>query len=717
MTGMLLQRDPDLATPPGPSRGRSGGGRRGRWTLPVHWPLSAMVLGFPLWWALGLRTVVPMLMAVVMADQLLRRRRLSLPAGFTLWVLYLAWLTLGVFVLFADAPGAEPGGGPSRLAVFGYRLAWYLTATVALVWITNLRESQLPTRWLYQLLGFMFVVTTVGGLVGVLAPHIEFTSPLEMLLPRGLRSNGLVQAIAHPAVADIQNVLGRPEARPKAPFPFANSWGSNLSLYLPFFLVAWFGAGRRRWQPFVAPFVLVAAMVPVVYSLNRGLWISLGIGVVGLLVLQLRRGRPVTLLATAALLVVAGLVFLASPLGTVFTERLANQHSNDRRSELISRTVSSTVEGSPVVGFGSTRDVQGGFSSIAGADTPDCSACGVPPLGTQGHLWGVIFGQGLLGAALFAAFFAVVISRCWRCRTPSETVCTFVMVFFGFQVLVYDTLGMPLLTVMIAAGLVAREQLAAGARRSSQLVVPALSRVRDWWPILVVLTLLGAALGGVVAARTPTTYATRVSILLAQPPVYLSAVPAVDDTSAPGDVTIDTEAALVIARQSLTRVVGSRNPADLAELRERVRVTAAPNTSVLTLAVSNRNAAESRDEAEALARSYLVTRRAFLSNRQDQALALLREQLAQLRPASTSRTAAAKAAAARDRLEEAVTTILLTPTTAGEVIRTREPAPLRRQSEVPVTSGAALGLALGAVAMAALPGSRPWAARRRRSSR
>ena len=109
--------------------------------------------------------------------------------------------------------------------------------------MANLRESELPTRWVYQLLGFMFVVTAVGGLVGVLAPTIEFTSAVEMLLPRGLRSNGLVQAIVHPAVADVQNVLGRLEARPKAPFPYANSWGSNLLLFLPFFLVAWFRQG------------------------------------------------------------------------------------------------------------------------------------------------------------------------------------------------------------------------------------------------------------------------------------------------------------------------------------------------------------------------------------------------------------------------------------------------------------------------------------------
>ena len=214
-----------------------------------------------------------MVLTVVMADQLLRRRKIALPRGFAVWALFLAWMALGIFVLFADAPDAVPGGNSSRILIFAYRAAWYLTATVVLLWVANLRESELPTRWVYQLLGFMFVVTAVGGLVGVLAPTIEFTSAVEMLLPRGLRGNGLVQAIVHPAVADIQNVLGRPEARPKAPFAYANSWGSNLLLYLPFFLVAWFRQGPR-WQRFVGPVVLAMAAIPVVYSLNRGLWVA-----------------------------------------------------------------------------------------------------------------------------------------------------------------------------------------------------------------------------------------------------------------------------------------------------------------------------------------------------------------------------------------------------------------------------------------------------------
>jgi hypothetical protein len=189
-----------------------------------------LFLGFPLWWALGLQTLLPMALAVVLADQLLRRRRIVLPEGFALWALFLAWVAVGVLVLWVDAPSAVPGGGASRLLVFGYRAAWYLTGTMMLLWVANLRESELPTRWLFQLLGFMFVVTTVGGLVGVLLPTVEFRSLVELLLPAGIRGNNLVQSMVHPAVAELENVLGRPTARPKAPFAFANSWGSSFAL-------------------------------------------------------------------------------------------------------------------------------------------------------------------------------------------------------------------------------------------------------------------------------------------------------------------------------------------------------------------------------------------------------------------------------------------------------------------------------------------------------
>jgi hypothetical protein len=704
VTGMLAERAAESPTreTPTPARGRR---------LPAHWPLSLTFLGFPLWWALGIWTILPMALTIVMIDQLMRRRTIHLPRGFALWAMFLVWFSLGIFVLWADAPDAVPGGDASRLLVFGYRAAWYVTCTVVLLWVANLGESELPTRWVYQLLGFMFVVATFGGLAGVIAPQFEFSSLVELMLPRGLRGNALVQSIVHPALADIQNVLGRPEARPKAPFPFANSWGSNMALFLPFFLVAWFRDGAR-WQKLTAPIVLVVAAIPIIYSLNRGLWACLVLGAVGFVWFQLGKRRPLAVVGTILLIGVATLALALSPLGTVFQERLAHQHSNERRGLLLSQTLSSTLEGSPIVGFGSTRDVQGSFASIAGASTPDCGPCGVPPLGTQGHIWQLIFAQGLVGTFFFLLFLALALARCWRCRTTTETLCTFSLAFFGLLLGIYDTLGIPLMTVMIAVGLVAREQRAKERTGAAPTLQIAMARLRDRWPVMVALTLLGALIGVGVAAGDQIQHASRVSILLAPAPVSLQVVDDTDDASAaPSEVTIDTEAALLISRESLSRVLGSTDARELNELRSRIRVTAVPSTRVLKLEVRDASATRSEEEAASLARSYLVTRRGYLTNRRDQALSQLRGQLSKVR-VTPGRTSSADLT--RQRLERTLTTILLTPTTAGQMIGSRPAFTVRRQSEVPITSGAALGFAAAAVLFGAFPGWRPVKFRRRR---
>ena len=686
---------------------------RDRWQPPAHWPLSLALLGAPLWWALGVWTILILTLSLVMADQLSRRRTIALPGNFTLWALFLVWLGLGVFVLWADAPGAVPGGDLTRLLVFSYQVAWYLTCTIVMLWVANLSESELPTRWVYQLLGFMFVVTTIGGLCGVLLPHLEFSSPVEAMLPGGLRSNSFVRSIVHPGLADIQDVLGRLEARPKAPFPFANSWGANLALFLPFFLVAWFREGAR-WQKVAAPIVLVGASIPVIYSLNRGLWACLVLGAVLLIWLQLGKGRPMAVLASVVVLAVTVLALALSPLGTIFQERLDHQHSNDRRGQLLSQTVNSTVQGSPVVGFGSTRDVQGSFSSIAGASTPDCKACGVPPLGTQGHFWQLIFAQGLVGTLLFLSFFAMAMRRCWRCRTPAETLCTFTLAFFALLLPIYDTVGVPLMTVMVAVGLVTREQRGTAKPGEVSTVRGELARLRGRWPVLVVLTLLGAAMGAGLAVREQVQYSSRVSIQLSPSPVSLE-IDETRDASRPiGDVTIDTEAALLTSGDALSRVVGSTDAAALTELSRRVRVTAVPNTRVLTLEIRDPSAARSQDESARLAKSYLRTRRAYLLDRRDQALSIYRAQLAKLQRSSTTSQGARLTL---ERLEREVATILITPTAAGNVINSRAPIAVRRQAEVLITSGAALGLAAGALLFVALPGWRPDRVRLRRRRR
>ncbi len=80
----------------------------------------------------------------------------------------------------------------------------------------------------------------------------------------------------HPAAAQIQDVLGFTAPRPKAPFEYTNTWGNVIGLLVVWFAV-WAVRARGRGRVF-AVIVLGVALVPIVDSLNRGLWVGLGLG-------------------------------------------------------------------------------------------------------------------------------------------------------------------------------------------------------------------------------------------------------------------------------------------------------------------------------------------------------------------------------------------------------------------------------------------------------
>jgi hypothetical protein len=674
-------------------------------SLDQSWPLALLFIGFPLWWLLGFSGFIAMLFALPMAFQLWRRRQFVVPGGFGWWLLFLTWAALGVFTLWVDAPGAVPGGGLSRLMIFVYRMCWYLTCTIALLWLANSSRKTMTFARVCNLVGWLFVFTVAGGVLGVLAPALELRSLLDVLLPAGIRSNGFVKSLIHPELADVQMVLGRAEARPKAPFPFANSWGANLAVTLPFFLVGWLRYGRR-WQKIAAVPILLLAALPVVYSLNRGLWVSLLVGMIFFVVLQVSRGRVIALFASVLLIAAGVLLLIASPLGTMISERLENAHSNNRRSQLLAQTVSSVANGSPVIGFGSTRDVRGSFASIAGASTPDCKACGVPPLGTQGHLWLVIFSQGLVGALFFLAFFIVSFFRSWRCRTTPEVVATCVLLFFGMQMFVYDTLGMPLFVIMMAVALAWRAQSRA-ADSENYLVRVSTPRVYfdNIWGArrpIAALVAIGALLGVGLAAEAPREFSAEDRVLLAPSPSYLVTGLALDQS--PQEITIDTEAALVVSDGTLRRV--SSWPYDTNSLRERVMVTAEPNTSVLVLTVRDVSAERAETLVKELAPAYLDVRRQYLLQRRSQVLADLRNRLRELATLGVPTPGVEVNGGARGSLAEemesvdlAISNIILTPTSAGEVLRTGQPVQESRNYSMYGASGAALGLLVGQIAM------------------
>lgn len=427
-------------------------------TLGPAWPLKILLLGFPLWWALGLASFIFLGTALAMAVQLVSRRQIKLPVGFGVWVLFLCWMLIGGFVLYAHAPNTLDGGGLERLVGFVYRAAWYLAVTVAMLYAMNLPERQVPAIKVIRWMGFLFMVAIIGGIAGLLFPRFEFTSLAELLVPGGSQ-NGFIYAKVHPSLSTVSDFLGYDQARPKAPFTYANAWGNNVGLLMPFFAYA-VAKARLPWQRAVGLVILLASVVPIAYSLNRGLWLGLGVLFVYTAVVLARMGRFTLLWTGAAVLTIGVLVVALSPVGQTVALRLETPHSNERRSTVADVVVQTTWEGSPLVGYGTNRTVVGSFSSLAGGGSPDCRNCSAPPLGTQGFAWRLVLTTGFVGTALFALFILIQLLAHVRRRDPVIVLGCMAVVLSCVFSLVYDSLESPLFMVMLAVGLMNRRRLA-----------------------------------------------------------------------------------------------------------------------------------------------------------------------------------------------------------------------------------------------------------------
>lgn len=413
---------------------------------------------YPVWWALGLGSWIIQLIAIPMAVSLIRRRRTLVPVAFGWWMLFLLWVGGSLLLLGVNPAGVVADPASSRLLVAFFRVSQYAALTVILLYAINSRGRKNQAEHLSWLLGLLFVYTVAGGLLGVMWPTFSFTSPVELLLPDGLRSNPWIASMVHPSAAQVQDFLGYDLGRPAAPFGYTNMWGANLALLLPWFVASWV-VRPTRGRRLLGVLILVAAIIPVVWSVNRGLWIALGLAAVLTVILLARsgkRGALVPLAAGTALVVAAVLV---SPLGGLISERLDNPQSNRIREFTTERAID-TIAASPIVGFGSTRDALGSAQSIAVSQTPDCMNCGNTPLGQNGQLWLVLICQGIVGAVLFYGMFVMNLIRY---RRPSTRLvgAGWVSVALGMAMtLYYDMMVTPMLMLMLSLGaltLAARE--------------------------------------------------------------------------------------------------------------------------------------------------------------------------------------------------------------------------------------------------------------------
>jgi polysaccharide biosynthesis protein PslJ len=414
--------------------------------LSAGWPIYAVIWGLPIWWLLGIAGFVWPIFAVPMLFWLLSRRTVAVPRGFLIWVAFLAW-ALGSSTQLV---------GTGRTIGYVWRITLYLSATVFLLYVFNFSQRKLPTRRLAMLLTAFWAIVVAGGYLAVLAPTFSVTSFAERMVPESLRSDAFLHTILHPAAAQIHDFLGYAVARPAAPFPYTNDWGSTFGLLVPFVILAWNSRPSAGIRTLIAVLAL-ASVVPVVFSLNRGLWISLGIGLLYAAVRLALVGRERAVVALIGVVLVVGSLLILTPLKGVIDARLQIGHSDERRAMLYEEAGRSAIE-SPLFGYG--------------APLPSKWNPNAPPVGTHGQLWTVLVSHGFVGAGLFVAWFLYAL---WRTRSVRNDVrfwCHVMLLIAVIQLMVYDMLPTQLHIMMIGVAMAMRDSLVTDENPAHERVAP-----------------------------------------------------------------------------------------------------------------------------------------------------------------------------------------------------------------------------------------------------
>jgi len=455
----VIDAIPTILMPAGRPRGRVAS-----W-LSRHpaWPVTALLAGYPLWWALGVADFMWIILAIPMAWRMLgwlmaRSRPVRMPPGFGLWLVFLLWTAASLIMITYPAPGTVRSPVINRLVAYGDRTASYLAITVLFLYVVNLTESEFPRRKLAWLLGLLGIYTAVLGAAGILLPTVQFTSPLLALLPNALRTNAFILAQMRPALTQLQDVFGTVvyQSRPKAPFDYTNTWGECLTITIPWLLLVCRSAGKRSLR-YLGWATLCVALVALVYSLNRGAWIATGFAAFYLAARLAARGRVAILGAMISAVVLLLIAVAVSPLGSIIALRLQNGQSNAIRSSLFALSVRDGIA-SPILGYGDTRQQIGSPLSIAIGPTPGCTVCGNAAVGSTGQFSLLLICTGFVGFLLYCAFFARTAWHFRRSKTPYGWIGMLVILMSFIYMFTYDAVAAPLGLTMLACALLWRDE-------------------------------------------------------------------------------------------------------------------------------------------------------------------------------------------------------------------------------------------------------------------
>jgi hypothetical protein len=425
MSTAVVSRLPASDAPAGRRVGASGDG-----VLPA-WPLGLLLWGYPVFWFLGLAPFALMGVGLIMIALLAVRRRTVVVPGVLPWFAFVAWVAVAALML----------DSPMRLIGYGFRFANLVAVGVVLLYVVAARERLTTRRALAGLIA-LWLTVVAGGYLALIAPEVRLTTPVGMLLPGALTSNEYVHDLMFPVFAEVQEPWGAPEPfnRPAAPFPYANSWGAAMVLLTPIAVAMM--AHTRSWR--VKALILVglaASAVPAVASSNRGMFLGLGLGIVYVAVRLAGRGRVGPFLAVvagggavAAALVSAGLL-------DAIATRQEHSDTTSGRASLYSETFIRTMD-SPFLGWGAPRP----------SLVHDIS------VGTQGHIWMLMFSYGFVGLGLFVWFLWGATVRTWpapgthRLWMHATLVAASVIIFY------YGLDNMQMVVVAVVAGLLLRDR-------------------------------------------------------------------------------------------------------------------------------------------------------------------------------------------------------------------------------------------------------------------
>lgn len=577
------------------------GDRIGAWITrqagSFSWPVNVLFIGLPLWWLLGLWQILFFIMAIPMIAYLLRQRVVLMPRGFGLWLLFLIWVLLGVLVLQVDAPGTVAGVNMNRYLVFGYRFAWYLVATIVALYVLNTRDV-LKSEKIARAIGWLFVMFLAGGLLGLFAYNLEVPSLLQAALPRGISNIKFVQELTIVRAAQVQGFLGEPQPRPSAPFPYTNDWGFATAITLPFFVVSWWTRGKV-WRIALLG-VLPIALYVIVSSLNRGMWILVLAAIALAATLGVMHGKAKVILTGLSVAVCVVVLLAFSPMGSLISQRLDNGHSDGVRENLAAMAVTSVAQGSPLLGYGTTRNLAGTFTSIAGGATDACPGCEPPPIGTHGQLWEITFGTGLVGIALYVAFFTFQFVTSLRVRSPYAMAALASVLMVLVALPFYSSVGVPLYIALLAVGLLARE-----ARAPLPSLLRAIRPMIRYAPAVVAVAVIGAAIGLAYNKAVGASFVATQRVLV--PAVELVPVPGVRKS------TLDSEAMLARSDE-VVRAAATAMGTSTRDALSRVRIGAEPNTRVLLVSVEATSSEVARSGVEAAVAAFLEEREALLDS-------------------------------------------------------------------------------------------------------